>query len=103
MDLLPAPKPDSNKRNHNQSVRQNPNTGAHKKNIEKPLNRERGQFSVSQQLTQKVSTSSLPYQIQLYGARVLLGTIPQLLKWNSARHKIPPVYETIGNMNSLIM
>lgn len=28
--------------------------------------------------------------------RALVGTIPQLFKWRSARHKLPPVYETVG-------
>ncbi|KAI9559353.1 hypothetical protein GHT06_016142 [Daphnia sinensis] len=31
--------------------------------------------------------------------RALVGTIPQLFKWRSARHRFPPIYETVGTID----
>lgn len=96
MEMLPLPKPDSIKAKQvNQPARNKAEMiPTHQKNPVKLSTQ--SQTPISQTPTQKASTSSTSYQIQLYGARVLLGTIPQLVKWNSARHKVPPIYETIG-------
>lgn len=94
MELLPLPKPDSKKQKGSQSAHPKKQTAQIQQKLQQKPNEEIK--SSNEQSSSWKKETPPPQQIQLYGARVLLGSIPQIFKWSSARHKVPPVYETIG-------
>lgn len=87
------PKPDSNTKRSVQQKSQTKN--ANPKSQQKPnveLNKKTQNNKASQ-----VNKKEVPPQSQLSGVRFLVGSVPQLHKWNSVRHRYPPLYETVGN------
>lgn len=78
MAMLPPPRPEQRNVSRNTVKSQRPTE----------------ELSITAKQTQ--TAAAAPFEVKLYGARFLSGPIPQLLKWNTARHKTPPLYETVG-------
>jgi hypothetical protein len=103
MALLPAPKP-ANHRTADKPVPKKPHTIPLKQQQQKfqpetkgkPNQMQTNKTQLTQQSQVEVIKKELAYKGKVERDRVLVGTIPKLVKWRSARHKIPPVYGTVG-------
>jgi hypothetical protein len=103
MALLPAPKP-ANHRTADKPVQKKPHTIPLKQQQQKfqpetkgkPNQMQTNKTQLTQQSQVDVIKKELAYKGKVERDRVLVGTIPKLVKWRSARHKIPPVYVTVG-------
>lgn len=101
MALLPAPKP-ANHRTADKPVQKKPHTIPLKQQQKfqpetkgKPNQMQTKKTQLTQQSQVEVK-KELAYKGKVERDRLLVGTIPKLVKWRSARHKIPPVYGTVG-------
>jgi len=102
MALLPVPKPTNHRTD--KPVQKKPHTIPLKQQ-QKFQPETKGRHNQTQtnkmQMTQQSPTDVIKKEFAYKGKverdRALVGTIPQLIKWRSARHKIPPVYGTVGN------
>lgn len=107
MAMLPAPKPVNHHTNNKPSVQKKPYTIPLKQQQQKVQSEANGKQKQTQlQMTQQSQSSEVikkefAYKGKVERDRAIVGTIPQLIKWRSVRHKIPPVYGTVGNIISI--
>ncbi len=92
--MLPVPKP--------KAIKRLPDDESQTAGTSQPPQKFQKQKSQQpKEVQQSSSTKNEPPpfdKLTLYFERLLLGTIPQLFKWNLVRHKHPPIYETVGKM-----